>query len=81
MTVSGIILTYLYILYLSCKDAILAILYTGLPITISIVGKWLNNLIFCDDNVCIAANGHTIIYIDVNELCHMMDYSFHTQIL
>ena len=48
---------YMYILYLSCEDAILVILCMGLSITTTIAGKWLNSLIFHDDVKCIIANG------------------------
>ena len=44
--------THVYILYLWCEDAI-AILYTGLIITITITGEWLNSLLLQDDNKCI----------------------------
>ena len=36
---------YVYILYLRHANAILVILYMGLPITTSIAGQWLNSLI------------------------------------
>ena len=48
---------FMYILYLWCEDAILAILCMGLPITITVAGEWLNSLILHDDNKSIAANG------------------------
>ena len=35
---------------------------TGLPITTTIAGQWLNSLIFHDNIKCITANGLTIIY-------------------
>ena len=41
---------YMNILYLKCEDAMLAILYMGLPITTTVAGQWLNSLIFHDDN-------------------------------
>ena len=47
---------YIYILYLSCEDAILhtrMILCTGLPITTTIACEWLNSLILHDDTNCI----------------------------
>ena len=50
--------TYVYILYLRCKDAILAIICTGLPITTTIAHEWFNSLIFHDDNKYITANGY-----------------------
>ena len=55
--------THVYILYLRCEDAILAILCTGLPITTTIAGKQLNSLIFHGNIKCIIANGQTIIYV------------------
>ena len=41
------------ILYLRYEDAILAILYTDLPITTITAYEWLNSLIFHDDKYCI----------------------------
>ena len=51
------------ILYLRCKGTATAILCMGLPITITVAGKWLNSLIFYDDIKQITANGQTIIYV------------------
>ena len=69
--------TYAYILYLivKCEDAILAILYTTLPIIITITGQWLNSFIFHDIK-CISANGWTIIYVGANDICHVMTIHF-----
>ena len=44
---------------------VLTILCTCLPITTTIAGKWLNSLIFHDDNKYVKANGWAIIYV-----CH-----------
>ena len=59
---------YVYILYLRCEDTILAILFTGLPITTTIADKWLNILIFHDDNKFITANGQMIINVDTDNI-------------
>ena len=57
----GKISTYVYkLLYLRCKDTLLAILCTGLPITTTAATKLLNNLIFHDDIKCITGNGEMI---------------------
>ena len=42
---------HVYILYLRCEDAMLAILYLSLPNTTTIAGEWLNGLIFLDDKL------------------------------
>ena len=49
----------IYILHLRHKDTILTILCIGLrkPITNTLAGEWLNNLIFHDDIKCITTNG------------------------
>ena len=44
---------YVYILYLKCKDNILAILHMGLPIT-----RMVNSSIVHDDNKCITAGAY-----------------------
>ena len=59
MTAEGNI--YMYILYLRYEDIILLILYTGLPITTTLAGIWLNNLTFHGEINFIRANGQKII--------------------
>ena len=67
VTASDIIhIVYVCTLYLRCKDTILVILCTNLPITTTIAGQWLNILIFHDDIKCITANGQMIIYVDAD---------------
>ena len=51
----------------------LAILCTGLPITNTTAGKWLNNLTFYDDNKCITGNRQTINDVGVNKICHIQN--------
>ena len=58
----------MYILYLRCKDTILAILCTDLPITTTIAGEWLISLIFYDDIKCITANGQMIINAGIDNV-------------
>ena len=53
----------MYILYLRHEDAIFTIVCTGLSITTTIAGDWLNSLIFHDDIKCDTDNGYTIIYV------------------
>ena len=55
--------TYVYNLYLRHEDAIFVIQCTGLLITTSIIGHWLNSLIFHEYIKCITANGQTMIYM------------------
>ena len=62
----------MYILYLSCEDAILVILCMGLSITTTIAGKWLNSLIFHDDVKCITVNGLIMIYVGDYSYCIYM---------
>ena len=53
----------MYIWYLWCKDTILAIMCTDLPIsTTTTAGKWFNILTFYGDIKCITTNGSTIVY-------------------
>ena len=54
--------TYMYIWYLWCKDTILAILCTDLPISTTTAGKWFNILKFYGNIKCITTNGSTIVY-------------------
>ena len=61
--------------YIRRQDAILVILWTGLPITTATASKWLNNLIH-DDNKCITANGQMIIYVGANYICHVTIIQF-----
>ena len=63
----------MYILYLRCKDAILAILCTDLPIINTIAGEWIKCLISysCDSNKCITANEQTIIFVGASKICHV----------
>ena len=42
---------------------VLAIVCTGLPITTTIAGQWLNGLIFHHSIKCITAIGQAIIYV------------------
>ena len=60
--------TYVYILYLKHEDAI--ILSTGLPISTTVVGQWLNSLLFHDNITCIKANVQTVIYVHADLLSH-----------
>ena len=61
--------TCMYILYLRCEDAILAILCMSLPITTALAGEWSNSLIFHDNIKRITAN------VGVDYICPD-DYSF-----
>ena len=63
---SGIICTYMYILYLRHEDALPVILYMGLPIITTLAIEQLNILIFHQDIKCITANVQTIIYVEAN---------------
>ena len=57
----------MYILYLRCDVAKLAILCMGLPITTTLVaGDWLNSLIFHGDMKCIC-NGQMIIKVGTDD--------------
>ena len=47
----------------------------GLPITITIAGKWLNSLIFHDNN---KRNGQMIITVSANKIYYMMIIHFCT---
>ena len=61
---------------------VLAILYMGLPIPTTIVGKWLKSLIFCEDYKCITANRQAIINVGVDKIIMSYDnYSFCAKIL
>ena len=64
---------YVNILYLRCKDAILAILCTDIPIINTIAGEWVESLISCswDSNKCITANEQTIIIVGASKICHV----------
>ena len=61
----------MYILYLRCKNAILANLHMDLPITATISGKRLNILIFHDDNKCITADRQMMINVDADKIYHV----------
>ena len=50
-----------HILCLRCEDAKRAILCTGLHITTTIAGEWLNSLIFHNNNKCITPNEQMMI--------------------
>ena len=67
-TVSGITCSYMYILYLRHKDAILAILYMGLrTYHYTVAGEWLNSLLFHDNIKYVATVWRKILtgeYID-----------------
>ena len=52
------------------------ILHMGLPITITIAGKWLNSLIFHDDNKCITGNGQTNINVGTDIVCQVIIINF-----
>ena len=73
----------MYVLYLWREDAILAIVCKGLPITTTIAGDWLNNLIFHDDIKCDTDNGYTIIYVGaiILYVCQMLIIHFAQKIL
>ena len=73
--------TYMYILYLRSEDNILAILCTGLPITTTIAGQWLNSSIFHANIKFIIANGQTIIHVGAGHICHMMIIHFAQKLL
>ena len=55
-------------MYLRCKDTILAIVCTGLPITPTTAGEWLISLIFYDDIKCITANRLMIIISGIDNV-------------
>ena len=81
-TVSDIIHSYMYILYLRCEDNILAFLCTGLPITTTTAGQWLNNSIYHTDiKFIIIANEQTIIYVGADHICHMTIIHFAQKLL
>ena len=71
---------HIYILYLRCEDAVLAILCTGIPNVTITAGEWLYSLIFHDDNKCITANGQMIINFGSDNMSGG-DYSFHTKLI
>ena len=56
----------MHILYLRCEGTELVILYTGLPVTITLASECLNSLMFHDDIKCITSNGQTMIYVEEN---------------
>ena len=48
--------------YLVLRHGVLMVLCTGLPITTTISGEWLNSLILYDNIKCITSNGQVMIY-------------------
>ena len=48
----------------------------GLPIIITIAGKWLSSLIFHDNIKCSIANGQKIIYVGADYIFHMTTIHF-----
>ena len=62
----------MYILYLRCENAILAILRMDLPTTATISH---------DDNKCITANGQMMINNDANKIYHVTIIHLRTNFL
>ena len=74
MTISGVMHTYSYILYLGCDDAILSTLCIGLTTYVSLsplLVKRSTVLYSVITNVLTTANGQTIINVGIDNICQV----------